>query len=126
VVFARAADDRLASLAGAINGLVEQQKQVNLRALVVITGDPAKEDLLKKIREMAEKRKIQIPLTIVKEDDKVVPVKVTKETPLVVVYYNKVKVVARETFNPEQYKGLSEDKIKELIGRFKKALVGAA
>ncbi|MBN1422630.1 MAG: hypothetical protein JXP34_27885 [Planctomycetes bacterium] len=93
---------------------------------MTIVDDPAKEELKKQLTRIAEARKTAIPLTIVKDDDKIAPLKLRKDTPVVVIAYSKVKVVDKMVFDAEQWKSLSDEKIKEMIARFKKALIGTS
>ncbi len=119
LVFARSADDSLASFAKRIDEIVSKNSDKNAKGTVVLLAKK-NEELETKLKAIANDKKIEnVPLTI-SDDGEAGPASysIAKDVPVTVVVYDKGKKVTA-TFGFEKLDAKSQD---EAIAAFCKVL----
>jgi hypothetical protein len=119
LVFARKADDGLASLAGKLDKVVAQNADKKACATVVLLAK--KDDVAKKLEEIAKEKKLEkVPLTVSKDEAKgPEDYNIPKDTNVMVVVYDKsMEVTQVLTFDK-----LDDKAIDDAVKAFEKVLV---
>lgn len=115
-VFAKSADDHLASLAKAIDKAVADHADKQLAAVINFTGE-ATDEFLEKIEEFAEKHGIENTALVVSGDaDRF---KVSDDVDVTVMHYTKRKVTFNFSANKD---GLDDDATTKVIDGLKTML----